>query len=89
MYSAGANVTYTGQYTRDSQETVYTLRDTGVFKTAADDKAFRKLVGEDYDLFLYSMQLLDEPKDLDGKGAKSGRGRRQRAVHPYGSHHHV
>ncbi|MEK3879058.1 hypothetical protein [Paenibacillus sp. FSL M7-0420] len=70
VYSAGANVTYTGHYTRDPQETVYTLRDTGVFKTAADDKAFRKLVGEDYDLFLYSMQLLNEPKDLDGKGAK-------------------
>lgn len=70
VYSAGANVTYTGQYTRDPQETDYTLRDTGVFKTAADDQAFRKLVGKDYDLFLYSMQLISESKDLDGKGAK-------------------
>ncbi|MEK3716570.1 hypothetical protein [Paenibacillus sp. FSL R7-0333] len=70
VYSAGANVTYTGEYTRDPNEKVYTLKDTGVFKTAAEDKAFRKLVGEDYDLFLYSMQLLDEPKDLDGKGAR-------------------
>ncbi|MEK3837274.1 hypothetical protein [Paenibacillus sp. FSL P2-0136] len=70
VYSAGANVTYTGEYTRDPNEKVYTLKDTGVFKTAAEDKAFRKLVGEDYDLFLYSMQLLDEPKDLDGKGSR-------------------
>ncbi|KAI7247872.1 hypothetical protein KC345_g11912, partial [Hortaea werneckii] len=69
--SAGANVTYTGEYTKGSQkEVVYTLKDTGVFKTAAEDKAFRKVVGDDYELFLYSMQLLDGPEDLDGLGAK-------------------
>ncbi|WP_405115574.1 hypothetical protein MHH28_13155 [Paenibacillus sp. FSL K6-1217] len=70
VYSAGADVTYTGEYTRDPQKKVYTLKDTGVFKTAAEDKAFRKVVGEDYDLFLYSMQQLDEPKDSDGLGAR-------------------
>lgn len=70
VYSAGANVTYTGEYARGPyKEAVYTLKDTGVFKTAADDKAFRTVVGDDYDLFLYSMQLLDKPKDLDGLGA--------------------
>ena len=68
--SAGANVTYTGEYARGPhKEVVYTLKDTGVF-TAAEDKAFRQVVGEDYNLFLNSMQLLDEPKDLDGLGAR-------------------
>lgn len=71
VYSAGADVTYTGEYVRGPyDETVYTLKDTGVFKTTAEDKAFRKVIGEDYDLFLYSMQLLDEPKDSDGLGAR-------------------
>lgn len=71
VYSAGANVTYTGEYTKGTpKETVYTLKGTGVFKTAAEDKAFRNVVGDDYDLFLYSMQLLDEPEDLDGLGAR-------------------
>ena len=71
MYSAGADVTYTGEYVRGPyDERVYTLKDTGVFKTAAEDKAFRKVVGEDYDLFLYSMQQLDESKDSDGLNAR-------------------
>lgn len=72
VYSAGAGVTYTGEYSREPVEKVYTLKDTGVFKTAAEDNAFRKVVGDDYDyeLFLNSMQLLDEPKDLDGFGAR-------------------
>ncbi|WNS43900.1 hypothetical protein [Paenibacillus sp. MMS20-IR301] len=70
VYSAGANVTYTGEYTKGSpKDVIYTLKDTGVFKTAAEDKAFRKVTGDDYDLFLYSMQLLNEPEDLDNLGA--------------------
>ncbi|ASA21422.1 hypothetical protein [Paenibacillus donghaensis] len=71
VYSAGANVTYSGEYSKGPfKEVNYTLKDTGVFKTAAEDKAFRKVVWSDYDLFLNSMQLLDKPKDLDGLGAE-------------------
>ncbi|MBT2290827.1 hypothetical protein J7E73_17140 [Paenibacillus albidus] len=67
VYSAGANVTYTGAYYKGpAKDTTFTLKDLGVFKTNAEDKAFRKVVGDDYELFLSSMQLLTREKDQDG-----------------------
>jgi hypothetical protein len=49
------------------RETLLTL---GVFDNDAEDSIFRKLMGDDYDLFLGSTQLSSESDDLDSLNAK-------------------
>lgn len=64
---AGLAVTYTGEYYKGPvKPAVSTLKDLGVFKTNAEDKAFKAVVGKDYELFTSSMQLLSDEEDLDG-----------------------
>ncbi|MHA6532038.1 hypothetical protein [Paenibacillus sp. BAC0078] len=68
---AGAGVTFTGEYYKGPAKTIKsTLKDLGVFKSAAEDNAFRKIVANDYGLFTSCMQLLSAEEDLDGYNAE-------------------
>jgi hypothetical protein len=72
--SAGSGVTYPGIYENTlfkSPETKSpTLVELGILKTPAQEKIFRELVGDYYDTFLNSTQLVTEGTDLDKLKAK-------------------
>jgi hypothetical protein len=63
---AGAGVYYSGDYyARSRKQKEKTLVTLGVLSTAAQDKKFRQLVGDDYQLFVRSSQLVMNGIDMD------------------------
>ncbi len=65
-------VTYSGAYRKAGtklppDETLATL---GILKNDREETQFRRLVGNDYDLFLNSSQLTAEESDLDSLAAR-------------------
>jgi len=70
---AGMGVTYDGQYKNSKilpEEKDETLLTLGLFKTEKEDSLFRSLVGDKYDVFVYSTQSTTEEEDLDSLNAK-------------------
>jgi len=72
---AGMGVEYSGKYynaklKKGKSEPAETLYSIGLLHSVQQDAQFKKLVGEDYELFLNSTQLTSEGDDLDGVKAK-------------------
>lgn len=71
---AGMGVTFNGEYKNvkylPEKEPAETLKSLGVLKTAKADSIFRKLVGDDYTLFLNTTQLGHEEEDIDNLHTK-------------------
>ncbi len=71
---AGVGVYFDGTYRKGEKVSTPTLKSRGIFQTEKEEKAFRQLVGRDYELFIDSMAMISEEGDLDGLGAKVFRG---------------
>jgi hypothetical protein len=72
LCSAGMGVTYTGAYRKagTGPPPVETLATLGILENDREDAQFRRLVGNDYELFLNSSQLTAEESDLDSLAAR-------------------
>jgi len=63
---AGAGVYYSGSfYAKPKKQKKSTLLTLGVLTTEAQDKKFRQMVGDDYNLFVNSSQIVGNGEDLD------------------------
>jgi len=67
---AGNGVYYGGSYyAKKAQPKDTSLVSLGVLNSETQDSAFRKLVGNDYSLFVRSSQIITDEQDLDSLGA--------------------
>ncbi len=67
---AGYGVFFDGDYRSGRVKTQFSLLDLGVFTSEIQEKAFQKLVGEDYDYIVDTFGSYAEESDVDGFGAK-------------------
>lgn len=66
---AASGVTFKGLYKKDKIERP-SLVSQGIFVSEEQETIFKKLVGNEYDSFLYSFMKISELDDIDGFGAK-------------------
>jgi hypothetical protein len=66
---AASGVTFKGIYKKDKLDEP-SLVSQGIFGSEEQETIFKKLVGNEYDNFLYSFMKISELDDLDGFGAK-------------------
>jgi hypothetical protein len=66
----GMGVGFDGKFAVGAPEKSLTLVDREVLQDEAQEVAFKKLVGADYEHFTSSFQMVSEDEDLDGFGAK-------------------
>ncbi len=74
LKDAGTGVYFDGTYRKGEKVPAPTLKSRGILRTEKEERAFRKLVGRDYELFVNSMQLIFQEDELDGLGARVVRG---------------
>ncbi|NPV92382.1 MAG: hypothetical protein HPY50_16580 [Firmicutes bacterium] len=69
QYHAGAGVAFDGEYKKGERQpdTVLSL---GMVETGEQEAEFKRLVGEDVDLFIDTAQRMVDEEDLDGYGAR-------------------
>ncbi|GMK42423.1 hypothetical protein PCCS19_54830 [Paenibacillus sp. CCS19] len=60
---AGAGVSFGGEFVRHSENQELDLQQLGVLPTKELDDQFRAMVGDDYDLFTQSFQIIDSRSD--------------------------
>ncbi len=71
----GMGVTFDGEFaTGDAKSRTVTLTELGVLTRNVSEKDFAALVGEAYDAFTSSFQMVYEQKDVDGLGARVSSG---------------
>ena len=74
MCSAGLSVTYSGNYKNSKLSTnvekTETLVDLGVFQNESENKLFKSLVGNNYQLFISSTQQTSEDEDMDNLNSR-------------------
>jgi len=71
--SAGLSVTYSGNYRNKKlviKEKKFDLINLGIFKNETENNIFKKLVSNNYSLFVESTQVTSEDEDLDNLNAR-------------------
>jgi len=70
QYYAGAGTFFDYEYAKNIKINQLDLIELQVLKDKKEDDTFKKLTGKDYNLFVNSMQIISEDKDIDNLNAR-------------------